>query len=284
VLPGDALLPTGDTRPPILAAARWTATLRVPQQWNYTFRIAGAERGARLLVDGTEVLAVEPGGAGEWVTAMTMLPRGDHGLVLEAPAAHGDAPIVLEWAKLFPGSEPEWRAFTLEDLRATGGAPQGLFGRAEVGGRPPQLRQDNALATCCLQELLGAQNAPFSVRWSGTINVTTPGAHEFHFNSAYPLRFRISGIELLDAPGGGQFATVADLPAGSHAVEILVQAHERQTGVFEWLWLPPGGELSIVPPDALAPDSAFGPGALLPEEWLHDPENFPTDKPLAIVE
>ena len=284
VLPDGVALPDGKTQPPTLANARWTTTLRVPQQWNYAFRMAGAERGARLLVDGVELLAVEPGGTGETVTAMTMLPRGDHGMMLAAPLARGDDPIVLEWAKLFPGAQPEWRTFTPEDLRATDAAVQGLLGRVEVGGRPPQTRQDNALATCCLQDLLGAGNAPFSARWSGTISVTTPGVHEFRFNSAYPLRFWISGIELLDVQGGGEFTTAADLPAGSHAVEIAVQAHERQTGVFEWAWLPPGGELSIVPPDALAPAAEFGPGGLLPEEWLHDPDNFPTDKPLAVVE
>jgi hypothetical protein len=59
----------------------------------------------------------------------------------------------------------------------------------------------------------------------------------------------------------------APLARGPHAVDIIYRVEHRPAAI-DWIWTPPGGVESVVPPSALRPPEGAGPRPPLPPETL----------------
>ncbi|HZR00569.1 MAG TPA: glycosyltransferase family 39 protein [Chloroflexota bacterium] len=247
-------VPTGLSSYP--APVRWTAGLRVERYWNYSFRIGPGP--ARMTIDGVEV-AVVPAGAAE-ATSTVALARGDHAVVFEGVVAAADRPATFEWMAQptarqgDPPQPAQWRAPRAEELIAAQTAPHGLYAVAQVQGRPEVHRLDNTLATCCYAHYLRPDDRPYTVTWRGTLTAPKSGTYKMGFFEEGTLELRVDGQSVLRASSSPDEAKTADVPltAGPHQVEIAVQA-QRTNGAIEWIWTPPDGETSIVPPSVLTP-------------------------------
>jgi hypothetical protein len=263
------------------ANAVWTATMRVPQEGNYAWRVENGP--ARLLIDGVPIIdapAMTP------VTSTIGLARGDHVVRLEGVLTDAERGVDVAWAKSAPAAVLEWRDLSLDDLRATDDQPHGLYGVVEVEGRPTEHRLDNTLASCCMAGLVQSLGRPMRVTWTGWLEIPKTGEYGFSVLTSSPVTLTIDGksVSHLDAPEGGRVDGVSTLTAGRHAVEIVYDAKNGNAGLLEWLWTPPDGVTSIVPPSVLSPPDGAGVLPLLTDEQLATPLAFPVDQPLTVIE
>jgi hypothetical protein len=257
--------------------ATWSATLRVPQQWNYVFRLEGAP--AMLSLNGTPILVRAEG---EPNTTITLnLARGDHGITLTGSAKGTQ----FAWGPVSPGAEPQLVAPTLADLALSDGAPYGFAGRIEIEGLPVQMRQDNALATCCLGGMLDSRNRPLHATWSAILIAPRTGEYAFQLTLPGPGSLRVGDdaiVAVTDAAGGSGAGSTT-LPAGEHLIVIEVSSQSGANGALELIWTPPGAEPSILPAAVLRPAAPlFGPP--LAEDLLRTPDTWPVDNVLETVE
>ncbi len=259
------------------APATWSATLRVPQQWNYSFRLEGAP--AMLTLDGVPILART---ADEENTAILLnLARGDHAIVLSGPAGG----VTLTWARVLPMAEPQYAAISLAELTLSDGASQGWSGVVEVEGLPPQLRQENALATCCLGGQVDSRNRPLQAHWQAFLTAPQSGEYAFQITMPGAGALRVGEVTLAEVenPEGGTAEGTVTLPAGEHPVSVEFASPTGANGALELIWTPPGGAPSILPASALRPAGPlFGPP--LGDDQLLLPDAWPTDTVLETVE
>ena len=267
--------------PPIAVAgntqATWSATLRVPQQWDYALRIEGAQ--ATLFLDGTPILTQGPGETG--ATILLNLARGDHGVVLAGPASG----VAFTWARVEPGATPQFAAPALAALTYSDGTLHGLAGLVEIEGLPVQARQDNTLATCCLGTLLDSRNRPLRARWSALVTAPRDGEYAFQLTLPGPGSLRVgdaSAVAIDDAAGGSATGTVT-LLAGEHLIAVEITSQTGANGALELIWSPPGEAPTILPAHALRPDMPlFGPP--LGDALLRTPDAWPVDNVMEAVE
>jgi len=271
--------PPGWTRFP--SPMRWSAFLRVHQYWNYGIRIGPGP--ARLIIDGKEVLKVPAGEAS--ATADVCLARGDHGIQLAGVVGRIGRGALLEWAAL-PAEESgnpgglAWQKVSTETLRPTDRASEGLFGVVEVPGLS-QHRLDAAIATGSLCEEVHS-GGPFEATWRGTLNVSKTGSYEMALRDVGgPAELRLDGRSVVQAAGETDEITrnQITLDTGPHAVELIYHVLHAP-GVLEWIWKPPSGTESIVPPSVLSPPPGAGVGPALPFRALGDREFQPVDRPM----
>jgi hypothetical protein len=249
-------------RPPGVAGtangtARWTAALRVPRYGNVRFSIGDGV----LAVDGREILRAR-GGARETTVA---LPEGDHRLEFKAPL--GAAPAAFLWA---PEGEASLRRTRCSELWAVDGPPEGLLGTYRHPKDAVQLRLDGALAAMSLGADFDFDDT-WTATWTGTILAPTDGPYVFGFLTH-------GGTAEMTLDGGPPRRTDGDdekvtrlppvpLTRGPHAVEIVYRVVHRPAAI-DWIWTPPGGVESVVPPTVLRPPAGAGPRPPLPEGEL----------------
>ncbi len=262
-------------------AMTWSAALRVPQYWNYGFRIGPGP--ARLVVDGKEILKVPEGEAS--ATATVSLARGDHGIVFEGIVPRPGQPALFEWKSLTPedsgaSSVGGWQKVPTASLRPSDGSTTGLFGVIDVQGRPQVHSLDPAIATGGLCEE-ARSGGPFEARWTGTLRVPKTGSYEMALRAVGgTAALRLDGKQVVQADGERDEITRQDVPleVGPHSVEIDYSVRHAPGGI-EWLWKPPGGAESIVPPSVLSPPPGAGLGSRLPLQVLGGPDLQPVDQP-----
>ncbi len=237
--------------------ARWSAALRVPRFGNVRFSIADGV----LAVDGREILRAR-GGVRETTVA---LPEGDHRVDFSAPL--GGAPVRFLWE---PEGEASLRPTRCSELWAVDGPGQGLLGTYSAPGVPEQLRLDGAIAAMSL----GADfdfDEEWTARWRGTLMAPADGPYLFGFMTH-------GGTVEMTLDGGPPRRTTGDeerierfepvrLARGPHTLEIVYRVAHRPAAI-DWIWTPPGGVESIVPPSALRPPEAAGPRPPLSSETL----------------
>jgi hypothetical protein len=91
-------------------------------------------------------------------------------------------------------------------------------------------------------------------------------------------RPRITTDQPLDSPLGAEF----ELAEGKHGVE-LNYSFGPIPGCIEWVWTPPGGPTSIVPPSVLSPPEGAGIGARVNQEALGREGQQPAYDPIDVV-
>jgi hypothetical protein len=238
------------------AAVTWTAGLRVPAYWNYSFRIGPGP--ARLAIDGTDVMDL-PAGTPLGVVTLA-LAAGDHAVTFEGTVEGADRSPTFEWAQhpmpFADGTSPplEWRQVRREELFAEQTEPRGLHGLVRVDGRPEEHILSNALALCCTSSAVRNDGKPYNITWTGSLDAPATGTYTMTLALQGTGHLMIDGTEVIrrDTPSDEAFSGAIDLQAGRHTVEVTLTT-ENTRGDIEWRWTPPGGEDSIVPPSALAP-------------------------------
>jgi len=259
---------------------RWSTSLRVNQYWNYGFRIGPGP--ARLVIDGKEVLKIPAGEA--TATADVCLARGGHGIQLDGVVGRSGGAALFEWA-LVPAeksSDPaslNWQAVPTERLRPTDRASEGLFGVVEVPDLSQQ-RLDTAIATGGLTGEVHS-GGPFDATWKGTLTAPKAGRYEMALRVAGgPVELRLDANSVLQSSGEND-ETVRNgvtLDAGPHSVELIYHVRHAP-GMLEWIWKPPGGVESIVPPSVLSPPPGAGVSSAVSFRILGDRELQPVDRP-----
>lgn len=227
---------------------RWSALLHVPQYWNYRLRVGPGP--ARLRIDGKTVLTVPT--ARSTATATVALARGRHLVTLDGTASGGRAPT-LAWSipvagrKLGPLGFNRWREPPTTELVADD-TPRGLVARVAGRGIAAQERIDGALAMCCLTGDVNAPQGAYVVDWRGSLKAPKTGDYAMRLVTEGSATLRIDGRTVLSArPGENNVDGRVPLRAGRHAVSLRYRV-AGGAGPLEWLWTPPGGRESIVPP------------------------------------
>jgi hypothetical protein len=98
------------------------------------------------------------------------------------------------------------------------------------------------------------------------------------------LTLRIDGRPVYEAaePSDQPRGFTVEMSQGAHPVEIAYSVKEGP-GAIEWVWTPPGGATSIVPPSALSPPQNAGVGPVIPPDALGASEFQPADQPVETV-
>ncbi len=141
------------------------------------------------------------------------------------------------------------------------GPAQGLLGTYTHPKAAVQLRLDGTLAAMSLGSDFGLDDA-WTAHWRGTLLAPADGAYTFGF-------FTHGGTVEMSLDGGPPLRTDGDgeklarfppltLARGPHAVEIIYRVVHRPAAI-DWIWTPPGGEESVVPPSVLRPPAGAGP-------------------------
>lgn len=274
--------PPGWTRSP--GPLRWSAALRVNQYGNYGFRIGPGP--ARLVIDGKEVLRV-PAEAAPAVADVS-LARGDHAIQFEGVVGGTGQAALFEWRPL-PAEEasdsdsPSWQKVPTERLRPTDRPPEGLFGIVEVPGRS-QHRIDVTIAIGSLCEEIHSGGS-FEATWRGTLRAPKTGGYQMALRAVGgTAELRLDGKSIVQSNGENDELVRSEitLDTGPHAVEITYHVRHAPGGI-EWIWKPPDGVESIVPPSVLSPPPGAGVDSRLRFEILGQPELQPVDNPMFTV-
>jgi hypothetical protein len=158
-----------------------------------------------------------------------------------------------------------------------------LFGVIDVPGRPWIQHLDPAIATGGLCEE-ARSGGPFQAKWTGTLSVPKSGSYEMALRAVggtAALKLDGKPVPVVQVEGERDEIIRQDVPleAGPHSVELDYSVRHAPGGI-EWLWKPPGGAESIVPPSVQAPPPAAGLGPRLTLHVLGGPELQPADQPL----
>jgi hypothetical protein len=244
-------------------AGTWQGGLIAPSYGVHTFGLVG-DAAATLEIDGVTVVRTQNGEASASpVTGEVVLARGLHNVRLSADLPSALTRLEVQWG-------PSVGQLASVDPRFLFGGPTGglageVWSLAAGSDYPPltapppnetprQRRVDGFFGFRQTVNAIG--NAPFQARWRGTLNAPSDGTYTFEIRSQGPALLSVDGRAVLDKEAsGGITPAVGDvfLDAGAHAVELR---HAWRTGSsrLEWYWMPPGGQLEIVPPIVL--DSA----------------------------
>lgn len=217
----------------------WSGSLRIPAYGFYRFRLEGADA-ASLRIDGQELFA-----AGD-TQAQAELVGGFHDFVLAADVSD-QTPPVLYWGGP-EGEEP----LPVTSLFTFPAPPYGLTGlyypNASWAGEPV-LRQRDIVVTST-----DALFSPYSIVWSGEIQVDEAGPVAFGTNSDDGSLVYVEGQLAVDNGGqhGAEYREGAplNLSAGRHPIEIRY-FQDGGSHRFELFWTLPGRGRELVPPDRL---------------------------------
>ncbi|HET9495311.1 MAG TPA: glycosyltransferase family 39 protein [Chloroflexia bacterium] len=268
------------------SAMRWTAGLTVPQYWNYAVRIGPGP--ARLAIDGVEVLSV-PEGTPVMSTTLS-LARGKHAVSYEGTLAAQGRPALFEIAQIpeeIPDQPPRplvWASPGTGMLVAGWDQPHGLYGLVRREGRAEQRTLDPTLATCCLSAQVRADGRAYTATWTGSLDAPATGVYSMTLLSQGAISLKLDGSTVFesDEPSDQPRGFMVELTEGPHPVEIVYTVKEGPGGI-EWVWTPPGGTTSIVPPSVLSPPDGAGVGPPLSPGELGPWERQPVDMPVEIV-
>ncbi|HUS14416.1 MAG TPA: glycosyltransferase family 39 protein [Chloroflexia bacterium] len=225
--------------------------------------------GVYLPAAGTYLLDVRPPAAHVWLdgqpapAAAAFLPSGWHRVVVEATISAPSAPRLL----LSAGSEGAevpterlWPVAAGSGLLGAVGSPNGAVPRVDpfVGysavGEPIVSGPGQV-----------APGAP-RVRWTGSLQVSTPGAYVLEVRTDGAARLAIDGQDVSATCAAAETTSAPvtlQLDAGSHPL-VLDYAAGPGRLIVELYWTPPGGERVLIPPAALryAADDALASATL----------------------
>jgi len=217
------------------------------------------------------------------------LARGVHAIEYEGVLTAEGQPPQLEWAKLpesasTASGDLKWLPVRVEELTPTATEPAGLFGIVRVNGQPDQRRLDGTLATCCLTRQVTWSDRPYTATWTGTLRAPLPGLYSMSLFSQGAAHLTIDRQTVIHTEASSDEPTNArvTLTAGSHSVELVFRVNGGQGGL-EWIWTPPGGVTSVVPPSALSPPPGAAISQLVPAGVLGGFEMQPVRSPFLTV-
>lgn len=242
--------------PPFRADIR--GRLRIETPGLYRFALSGAER-VRLRVDGG---SPEPARADGQIRMD--LAQGIHDLALEVEVRRLGGETALTWARpgeMSAGPVPD--RFVYSTRVPFGGLLGSYFAGEGWTGTPAFQRIDSTVYFYFHQLPL---SRPFSVMWTGTLDVPRTGPYEFGLKSIDESALTIGRREVVRHSGTLEKETWGslDLEAGPIPVEVRFSSRSNFTQIY-LTWTPPGGERGPIPVDVLRPPA---PPALPPDGSL----------------
>ena len=261
---------------------RWTAGLRVPEYWNYTIEIGPGP--AQLTLDGSPVLTMPAGSARQEVTLA--LARGLHAVAYSGTLAQPGLPALFRWGAVpaRPADATPLEPVRHADLSTQFTHPVGLYGVVEVATHPLQQRLDSTLAACCFAEQIRGDGHPYTITYTSTLTAPVSGDYPMQLFAQSAADLTIDGHTVIhsDGPHDEALHGQVTLTQGPHAVHLALHGQDGPGGL-EWMWTPPGGEPSIVPPSALTPPAGAGVQPAQPAAVLGNRDLQPVDDPLEII-
>ncbi|HUS16248.1 MAG TPA: PA14 domain-containing protein, partial [Chloroflexia bacterium] len=278
-VPGGPWAPPADLAYP--AAAAWDGAFVAPSYGLYTFTLKGD---GKLTIDGRLVLDAAAATESKLPAAdhiELVLAKGIHDVRLTGTLATAAARVDVLWGPT-GGTPTAMRATYLYHGAAglTGGLsaevwpgspPSGLAMADPSGGQPVKTRRNDPVWGF-REDTVTFGNAPFFVRWRGTLNAPAEGSYTFQTSSNGPSLLQIDGQIVVNNPANNSLGMVpgtVQLTAGPHTVDLRY-AWQGGPGRMEWYWTPPGGQSALVPPTVLAPEARSWPRGAVPD---------PTDAP-----
>jgi 4-amino-4-deoxy-L-arabinose transferase-like glycosyltransferase len=239
---------------PLPALLRWTAAWRAESYGRYAFRIGPGP--ARLAFDGVPIVQAADD---EAATAVVELAKGEHFIEYSASAGPKSIPPP-QWTAIrtdenaVPESQADWRPFASDRLRAVQSGPEGLLGIVRDAGAVKEKRIDGTLAFGNLSGETGIGGRPFEIEWTGALTPPTAGAYAFSMFAQGRVRLQVGDRTVLETEGRVErpIEGTLDLKPAPHRIRVLYRV-DGGPGGLEWMWQPPGGELSIVPRTVLSP-------------------------------
>ena len=261
VWPGDAPLDL-----PFVAESR--GVLYAPEFGQYTLGVEAPDH-VELTLDGET-----QEGIGD-LSLTTPLAIGNHDLRLRVSGGPGQ--VRLWWQP--PGGEKETvPTWTLYSFPISG---YGLLGKyysnPDWQGTPEMERIDPVLD---IYFHLTPLPRPYSVEWTGTLNVPESGIYHLGLRSVDEVRLYLDGQPVVEATVPDEYVEAPiDLMAGPHDFRITYQDLTSRSRIHLY-WTRPNGEREIIPgpylwpghvsPQSLRPDTLPSPAEELPAmeiEW-----------------
>ena len=160
-----------------------------------------------------------------------------------------------------PEGESALRRTRASELWAVDGPAQGLLGTYTHPKAPVELRLDATLAAMSLGNDFGF-DGEWTARWRGTLLAPADGPYAFGFlTHGGTVEMTLGGGPPVRTEGDGEKRHRLDpvrLARGPHTVEIVYRLVHMPAAI-DWIWTPPGGQESLVPPSALRPPADAGP-------------------------
>ena len=219
------------------AEAKWAGWLWIGRDGRYVLRASGAQ--PELLVD-DKAYGVE---------ADLDLLTGWHWIELRDQLAGPDARSTLTWQA--EGLSPSAIPSHFLDARPVVGY---LRGQIRLADGTVRESRDRSLGFRDMVGTLGLR-PPLNASWEGKLNLVEGGEYEFVLNSSEAATLSIDGKAVAaNQPASPGFHTAkgsVGLDAGEHSLRVDF-TWTQGSASLELLWTPPGGETSIIPPEAWA--------------------------------
>ncbi|MBL8077485.1 MAG: glycosyltransferase family 39 protein [Anaerolineales bacterium] len=231
----------------------WKGILFAPAYGNYRFT-AHSPSPVELVIDEVPVLQ-----GGNMQAADISLAQGNHTVRIRTEAANGH--FELDWRT--PVEEDELpipsSAFLLPPY-----TNNGLLGRyyanPEWAG-PPALAKIDSWINFYFHQIVLPR--PYTVEWTGSINIQTAGQYLFGLESIDESSLWIDGQQVLDVQTLGQYQEAGiNLSSGFHSIRVRYGDRTSYTHVNLY-WTPPGQGREIIPQRVLFPPQG-DPSLLLP--------------------
>jgi 4-amino-4-deoxy-L-arabinose transferase-like glycosyltransferase len=297
--PGEAWdgLPQAGTRSPVIDtswpaaaplplpfAAEWDGVLYAPWYGQYVLGLEAPAR-AEMTLDGKTVE-----GSGE-LTLAQQLARGNHTLRLRVIGGSGQVRLWWQPPQAEKATVPSWVLYSPPV------SSSGLLGKYYASpnwqGAPALERIDPTLN---LYFHLTPLPRPYSVEWTGTLNVPQSGIYELGLRAVDQARLYLDGQLAVDASAPDELTlALLELAAGPHDLRITYQDLTGRSRIHLY-WTRPGGEREIIPSSYLWPGQAGSqpvqpPPSLLPAQnlppmeltWV-DTWGSPGDEPGQLLE
>jgi 4-amino-4-deoxy-L-arabinose transferase-like glycosyltransferase len=226
--------------------SRWETTLYAPLMGDYELSVQ-APASAILWIDEQQFLTMPSGGE---QSVVVTLSQGDHALRLDAQG--GSGPMSLRWR---PPETNGLGNIPPSSLYLSNVVPvQGLLGQYyanDTWAPPAQISRVDAFIDTYFHII--PLPRPFSVDWTGKINIGSDGDWTFGLRIAGKAQVFIDDQLVIDAvePTESIEGTL-NLTAGWHSIRIHYLDYVGASRIHLY-WTPPGGEREIVPTWALRP-------------------------------
>ncbi len=227
----------GRSTPNYPSPAQWSGSIYMQRDGPYMLQIDGPA--SNLRVDGISV------GSGE----SREYSAGWHVIEFSGLLDRPGSTVALRWRP--PGGPLSEVGSRWLDARTL---PAGLRARISSADGRVSERRDRAIGFRALTDLTRAA-VPATATWEGILNLNLPGRYSFSLNAEGDAQLTIDGATLAAKAGGsglGSTAGTVDLTAGAHVLNVTY-TWRGGPGTIELSWIPPGGQSSLVPPEAFAP-------------------------------
>jgi len=237
--PGDA-----PVAPPFVT--QWEGVLYIPEfgEYEFQFRSPGA---ATVWLDGEPMITI--GEQGE-ASSKLMMPQGNHSLHIQA--ASGEGELQLAWRRTQEEpfeTVPAWALYHAPQVTSNG-----LLGTyypgSEQRSAPELMRIDPFIDTYF--HLIPLER-PYSVDWTGAIEIPSPGEYVFELKVRGRAQLYIDDQLVIDAPEPSDNVQGAiTLDTGLHSLHLYYHDYLGFSR-FHFYWTPPGAEREVVPTHVLIP-------------------------------